>query len=141
MGVFSRLKDLFSKKSIDSLKEVEQELNKLQKKSNSEIIALLGIHGRLKGLPLIYISKNETDLRRISAQLTELLKPLKNIYSQREIQDIIIRYMDSILYYRPLMKNVSFFAIVPHKNNLIALQQWINSKREILEELFHSSNQ
>jgi len=141
MGVFSRLKDFFSKKSIDSLKEVEQELNKLQKKSNSEIIALLGIHGRLKGLPLIYISKNETDLRRISAQLTELLKPLKNIYSQREIQDIIIRYMDSILYYRPLMKNVSFFAIVPHKNNLIALQQWINSKREILEELFHSSNQ
>ncbi len=141
MGVFSRLKDLFSKKSIDSLKEVEQELNKLQKKSNSEIIALLGIHGRLKGLPLIYISKNEVDLRRISAQLTELLKPLKNIYSQREIQDIIIRYMDSILYYRPLMKNVSFFAIVPHKNNLIALQQWINSKREILEELFHSSNQ
>ena len=69
IGILSKLKDAFSSKSIDSLKEIEIELSKLQKKINAEMIALIGIGGRIKGLPLIYVTNDEDQLKKISARL------------------------------------------------------------------------
>ncbi|HUX97969.1 MAG TPA: hypothetical protein VMV49_00300 [Candidatus Deferrimicrobium sp.] len=136
MGLLSTLKEFFSKKSIESLKEFETELIKLQKKSNSEIIALMGTGGRLKGLPLIYVANEEADLKRYAARIAELIGPLNNLSNEQSIKDVIIRFETSYLFYIPLLKNVSFFAITPHKHDLLSLQQWVTNNNSIIQELF-----
>ena len=138
MGIFSKLKEIFSGKSIESLKEFEPEIKKLQKKSNSEIVALIGTDGRLKGLPLIYAAIIEDNIRRYTAQLTELMGPLKKVDDKKEIRYIFIRYENSILFYKPIMKNISFFAITPNKSSISTFQHWIEDKTDILREVFHS---
>jgi len=135
MGLFSKLKDLFSGKSLESLKEYEPEIQKLQKKSNSEIIALIGTHGRLKGLPIIYAATDESDIRRLTAQITELIGPLTKISDEETIRDVTIRYYGSILFYKPISENVSFFALASYKTDISTLDQWVNSNTVALREV------
>jgi hypothetical protein len=137
MGLFSKLKDFFSGKSIESLQEFEIELKKLQKKVNSEIIALIGTQGRLKGLPLVYTSIEEVNLRKYAALLTELVDPINQLSNEEKVKDFIIHYEESILFFKPIMNNISFFAIFPDKDNLPALEQWINTNSLNLRRLFH----
>ncbi len=137
MGLFSKLKDFFSGKSIESLQEFEIELKKLQKKVNSEIIALIGTQGRLKGLPLVYASTEEVNLRKYAALLTELVDPLNQLSNEKKVKDFIVHYEESILFFKPIMNNISFFAIFPEKDNLPALEQWINTNSLNLRRLFH----
>lgn len=135
MGLFSRLKEFFSGKSIETLKEFEPEIKKLQKKSSSEIIALIGTHGRLKGLPIIYSSTDESDIRRHTAQITELIGPLTKISAEETIRDVTIRYYGSILFYKPVSENVSFFALASYKTDISTLEQWVNSNIVTLREI------
>ena len=135
MGLFSKLKDLFSGKSLESLKEYEPEIQKLQKKSNSEIIALIGTHGRLKGLPIIYAATDESDIRRLTAQITELIGPLTKLSDEETIRDVTIRYYGSILFYKPISENVSFFALASYKTDISTLDQWVNSNTVALREV------
>jgi len=135
MGLFSKLKDFFSGKSLESLKEYEPEIQKLQKKSNSEIIALIGTHGRLKGLPIIYAATDESDIRRLTAQITELIGPLTKISDEETIRDVTIRYYGSILFYKPISETVSFFALATYKTDISTLDQWVNSNTVALREI------
>ena len=135
MGLFSKLKDFFSGKSIESLKEYEPEIQKLQKKSNSEIIALIGTHGRLKGLPIIYASSDDSDIRRHTAKITELIAPLTMLTEEDTIRDVTIRYYGSILFYKPISKTVSFFARATYKTDISTLDQWVNNNTVPLREI------
>lgn len=137
MGIFSKLKEIFTKKPMESLQGFEEEIGKLQKKSNADIIALIGTQGRLKGLPLIYASNDDIDFRRYSARLIELNNPLNTIIGDKIFLDLTLRFSDSILYYRPVLKNISFFAICSNQNNITIVKQWIFEKDQALRELFH----
>jgi len=80
MGILSKL---FGTKSEESFQEMESDLIKFQKKINAEMIAIFGTGGRLKGLPLIYATSDDNDLKKISARLNELLKPVNNLSDNR----------------------------------------------------------
>ncbi len=139
MGILSKLKDIISKgdKSIESLKQVDEELSILQKKINAEIIAIIGTGGRLKGLPLIYITPDEADLKKLSAKLSELVNPIKDISEDRNFRDFIINFDDSILFFKPIMREISIFAILLKNNDVLTLKQWIYKNELVLKELFH----
>ncbi len=137
MGI---LEKLFGKKSIDSLRGIEMDLNKLQKKTGSEIIAIIGTGGRLKGLPLIYTTSEETDLKRFSARLSELITPLANLSNERIVRDIIINFDDSILFFKQFLRNISYFAVFNNKDNVLALKQWIYKNEQLLKELLHEED-
>ncbi len=137
MGILTKI---FGKKSIESLKEIEEDLNKLKKKTGSEIIAIIGTGGRLKGLPLIYTTNDETDLKRFSARLSELITPLANLSKERIFRDIIINYDDSILFFKQFLKNTSYFAVFDNKDNVLALKQWIYKNEQLLKELLHEED-
>ncbi len=138
MGLFSRLKEFFSGKSIESIREFENELKKLQKKSDSEVIALIGTGGRLKGLPLVYVSNEETDLKRYTARIAELINPLDNLSLEKTVKDVLIRFEDSNLLYVPIMREISFFGITPKTSEINTLGNWITEKAQIIKELFHN---
>lgn len=137
MGLFSRLKDFFSGKSIESLQEFEVELKKLQKKVNSEVIALIGTQGRLKGLPLVYTSIEEGNLKKHAAILAELVNSLNQLSNEKKMKFFLIRYEESMLFFKPIMNNISFFAIFPDKDSIATLEQWINTNSLNLRKLFH----
>ncbi|MHA1263952.1 MAG: hypothetical protein ACTSRS_01855 [Candidatus Helarchaeota archaeon] len=137
MGILSKIKDLFSRKSIETVKEFEVEFHKLLKKTDSEVIALMGTKGKIKGLPLIYASQEGVKFRKYIAKLAELVAPIQFLYEDKIMKDIIIRYIDSSLYLRPIMPNISFFVISAPQGNLELLQSWIIEHDSIIRNLFH----
>jgi len=134
MGFLSRI---FGKKEEESIQEIESEMAKLKKKVNAEMIAIFGIGGRLKGLPLIYASDDEADLKQFSARLYEIIDPLTKLTHDRTLRDFIINYNDSILFFKQFMKNIGYFAIFRNQNDLLNLKQWIYKKEQVLKELLH----
>jgi hypothetical protein len=101
------------------------------------MIGIFGIGGRLKGLPLIYTSDDESDLKQISARLYEIVEPLNNLATERMLRDMIINFDDSSLFFKQIMRNIGYFAIFHDKSNLLTLKQWIYKKEEFLKELLH----
>ena len=136
-GFFSRLK---TKNSIESLEEFEKELKKLSEKINAEILALIGTGGRLKGLPLIYFAKEEEDLKKISANLVEVLNPLNKVSDNRIFRDITISFDDDLIFFKPILKNVGFFGVFYKKDDVVLLKQLIYKNEQLLKELFHDES-
>ena len=67
MGILSKL---FGRKDAEeSFQEIEKELEQLKKKTSAEMIALIGAGGRLKGLPLIFVCDDESELKKFSARI------------------------------------------------------------------------
>ena len=64
MGLFDKIKEVFTKSSLESIQDLEKDLQKLQGKAIfSDVVAIIGTGGRLKGLPLIYSAKDENKLK------------------------------------------------------------------------------
>ena len=135
MGFLSKI---FGKKEEKGIQEIEFEMQKLKKKVDAEMIAIFGIGGRLKGLPLIYTSNDESNMKHISARLYEIIEPLNKLTTERILRDLIINYDDSTLFFKQIMKNIGYFAIFHEKSNLLTLKQWIYKKEEFLKELLHN---
>ncbi|MFW9824214.1 MAG: hypothetical protein ACFFE4_14820 [Candidatus Thorarchaeota archaeon] len=134
MGFLSKI---FGKKEEMGIKEIEMEMAKLKKKVNAEMIAIFGIGGRLKGLPLIYVSNNESDMKKITARLYEIIEPVYNIDNERVLRDMIINYDNSTLFFKQIMANIGYFAVFKDKSDLLNLKQWIYKKVDYLKELLH----
>lgn len=137
MGILTKVKELFEKKPIETLRQLEEELAKIQSKNKYEIIALIGTGGRLKGLPLVYAAEDENSLKILSARLSELLKIIQNLSEEDILRDIVINYDDTILFFKPIMANISFFAVVRENDDILILKQFIYKHEDILKELFH----
>ena len=136
MGILTRL---FGKKEAEeSFQEIESDLIRLRKKTNAEMIVIFGTGGRLKGLPLIFSADDETDLKKFSARLHELINPVNNLSDERVLRDFVINYEESILFFKQILTNkISFFALFQDKDNLLVIKQWIYKKEESLKELLH----
>ena len=109
----------------------------MQKKLNAEMIVIFGTGGRLKGLPLIYATTDEMELKKFAARIYELINPLKNLSEERHFRDFILNYEDSILFFKQFLANIGFFALFQNKDDILPLKQWVYKKEPILKELFH----
>ncbi|MHA1150358.1 MAG: hypothetical protein ACTSR8_19190 [Promethearchaeota archaeon] len=135
MGVLSKL---FGKKETEEgFKQIESELSKLAKKTDSEMIGIFGTGGRLKGLPLIYIAEDENQLKRISAQLNEIINPINLIEEDQMVLDVVISYPNYLLYFKEIMKNISYFALLKDRNEILTHKQWVYKNIELMKDLFH----
>jgi hypothetical protein len=139
MGILSRFKEFFVGKPIETIKELEIDLDKLFKKCDSRLMALIGTGSKIRGLSLIYSATNEDIVRQFSARLSELIPALNSLSNAKKIKDIHINYEDEILYFKPLIENIGFIALYRQKNDILNIQQWINGKTAVIIELFHKN--
>ena len=135
MGILSRI--FGEKKEEETIQAIEEDLLKLKGKTKAEMIAIFGVGGRLKGLPLVYAADDEPALKQFSARLYELIGPIKFLSEQRSLRDFVINYEDSILYYKQILTNFGFFAILLDKEDILTLKQWYYKKESVLKELLH----
>ena len=131
------INQIFGKKEEHDIQVIESEMEKLKKKFNAEMIVIFGIGGRLKGLPLIYASDDDNEVKQFSARLYEVIVPLDRVSADRNIRDVVINYNDSILFFKQIMENIGYFAIFGNKNDLLGIKQWIYKKEQILKEMLH----
>ena len=134
MGRFS---NLFKHVRFDTLNEFEIELLKIQQTTNSKIIALIGIGGRFKGLPLLYATDDEKELKIYAARISEFLIHLKNLAADKSLKEYIIYFGDSIMLFKKLIDNVAFVALTRFESDVEPIRQWIFKKEELLKTLFH----
>ena len=138
MGIISKLKEFFEKKPIEfeSLKELEKELVVLKKNTNSMIIALIGIGGRLKGLPLVYDASDENVLKLYAAKINELINPIKTLANDKVLDDFIINFKDSIIICKMITDNIGFLGFTRFSNDIELIQQWLFKNMKMLTKLF-----
>jgi len=135
MGILSRI--FGGKKSEETIQAIEEEMIKLKNKTNAEMIAIFGVGGRLKGLPLIYVADDEPALKKFAARLFELIGPINFLSDERILRDFVINYADSILFYKQILTNIGYFAIFQDKDATLTLKQWAYKKESVLKELLH----
>jgi len=136
MGILSKVKEVIVGKPAESLKEFELELYRIKQKCKSKIVALVGIGGRLKGLPLIYTSDDDKILNLTSAKLYEILASVYDITGGKKVKDVILSCEDEIYILKPLMENIGIFAIIPDESEIPHIREWIDKKVPLLENIF-----
>lgn len=137
MGIFDKIKDLFAKSSLESIQDLEKEIKLLQGKAIfSEIAAIVGIGGRLKGLPLIYSAKQEDKFKILVARISELINPIKNLVNQNELLEIDLMYKGLYIIYVSIKENIGFLGVSPMMDDIIVFREWNKKNSKILTNLF-----
>ncbi len=136
MGILTRIFGE-KKEEEESIQAIEKDLLKLKERVKAEMIAIFGVGGRLKGLPLVYAADDEPALKQFSARLYELIGPIKFLSEQRTLRDFVINYHDSILFYKQILTNIGFFAILLDKEDILTVKQWVYKKESTLKDLLH----
>jgi len=137
MGIFDKIKDLFAKSSLESIQDLEKEIKLLRGKAIfSEIAAIIGIGGRLKGLPLIYSAKQESEFKILVARISELIIPIENLVKQNELLEIDLTYKGLYIVYVSIKENIAFLGVSPMMDELILFRDWIKKNLKNLSNLF-----
>ncbi|TFF88732.1 MAG: hypothetical protein EU549_02465 [Promethearchaeota archaeon] len=138
MGLWSKIKEIFIVKSIETFKELEEDLNKLFKKCDMRLIALVGTASKIKGLPLIYAAeKDKEDVRLFSARIIKILSSVQELSKSKKLDNVTINYEDQIIYTEPILENICLLAIYRQENDIYSIKQWINNNITILRSLLN----
>lgn len=137
MGIFEKLKDIFAKSSLESIQDLEKEIKLLHGRAMfSDIVAIIGIGGRLKGLPLIYSAKQEVEFKILVARISELINPIKSLEIQNELLEINLAYRGLYITYVSIKENIGFLGVSPMMDEIIIFRDWIKKNSKILSTLF-----
>ena len=137
MGIFEKIKDLFAKSSLESIQDLEKEIQMLHGKAIfSDSVALIGIGGRLKGLPLIYSAKQEKEFKILVARISELISPVKNLEIQKELVEIDFVYKGLYIIFVSIKENIGFIGVSPIMDDMTTFRDWIKKNLKFLTTLF-----
>ncbi|TXT61098.1 MAG: hypothetical protein BAJALOKI2v1_50066 [Promethearchaeota archaeon] len=136
MGLLSKLKEFLVGKDIETIVEFEAELGKLITDYGLSNAAIIGIGGRLKGLPLIYSSEDEGMLKNLTAKIPEVIGPLDSLEPSKAFERTIIKYRGSFLVLIKLTENIAFVGISEKKISVEDSVKWIKSKEDLIHKLF-----
>jgi hypothetical protein len=136
MGLFSKLKETLLGKDIETAVEFEKELEELVRDYGLTHVGIIGIGGRLKGLPLIFSSEDEKMIKNLAAKIPELIKPIQALQSSQELKRTVIKYKEDYLILIKLTENIGFIGMSNRKTPIEDSVKWIESKKEIINKLF-----
>ena len=121
-----------------SIQEFVEDLEDLHHRIRSKILALIGLSGRIKGLPIVYVTNNNYDLELLSARLNEFIDPLKKLFQYEKVKDFTINFEEDSIYFEPITDNVGFFGNISNGNNIFEIKHLLSKKKEMLKEMLHA---
>ncbi|TXT64569.1 MAG: hypothetical protein BAJALOKI3v1_190009 [Promethearchaeota archaeon] len=136
MEIFSKIKNIFGKTSIESLKELETEIINLQDKLNNGWVTIFGYGGRLKGLPLIYKVEDEKKIKRFSAKIIESISALNSVIESQDLENFNIHYTENILHFRKVNKEIGIMGYLGYGSDINKLKEWIGDNLTKVKKLF-----
>ncbi|MBN1802986.1 MAG: hypothetical protein JW891_15865 [Candidatus Lokiarchaeota archaeon] len=139
MGKFLKL---FKYYKLETLKEFEGELKKLHFLTSSQIIAIIGIGGRFKGLPLIYVAEDEYQLKSYSARIVEILNKL-TIFSntERYPKELVVYYDDSVVFLRKITEDIGFLGLTKFESDAELIREWVSKRQRSLHDFIVKSRE
>ena len=104
------------------------------------MLALVGLAGRIKGLPIVYVTHNgyDHDLKLFSAKLNEFIEPLNKLLNYRKVDDLTINSDGETLYFEPIFEKFGFFANLGNSNNIFEIKHLLSKNKKNLRELLHA---
>ena len=137
MGIFDKIKDVFSSSSIESIQDYEKTIQKLHSMAMfSEIVAIIGTGGRLKGLPLIYSANNEDIFKKMVAQVSELVNIAEALDEQKQLVEVNLKYEGLYLILIPIKENIGFLGVSPTPNDMKVFREWMKKNLKTIVNLF-----
>ncbi len=113
MGFLSRFS---SKKELETIQDIEKELELTVKNAQAEFIALVGIKGKLKGLDVVNFIKPDSEvnlhtMKRYAAKLVEVYLRVVNLQLTTQEEGNSLQYFQ--LYYAEQLN----FCVIPILGN------------------------
>jgi hypothetical protein len=137
MGILDKIKDVFGKSVIDSIQDYEIEIQKLHGKALfSDIVAIIGIGGRLKGLPLVYSVKEENNFKVLVARISELKNLVKTFEVRKVLEEIYLTFKGLNIIVIPITENIAFLGVSPMTDDMTIFRDWIKKNLKNLSNLF-----
>ena len=137
MGILDKIKDVFGKTTIESIQDYEKEIQKLHGKALfSDMIAIIGTGGRLKGLPLIFSVKEEKEFKILVARASELINSVKVIETKKELEEINLIFKGLYTVLIPITENIAFLGVSPMRDDIVIFRDWIKKNLKNLSNLF-----
>ena len=130
------LKKFFGSTSIENLKELEKELMELQEQFKSGFIAVIGFGGRVKGLPLIYQTKNKEEVKKRAAEFVNALGSMDGLLGRQSIENLNIRFTENILYFRKVNNEIGIIALIEYGKDIDRIRDWIGDNISKVKILF-----
>lgn len=136
MEIFSKIKNIFGKTSIESLKQLEKEIVDLQNKLDSGFVTIIGYGGKLKGLPLIYKKDDEKRIKRFAAKVIQSINSLDSILESQNLENFNIHYTENILHFRKINNEIGILAFMNYGSDINKLKDWIGDNLTKVRSLF-----
>ncbi|MBD3214762.1 MAG: hypothetical protein GF311_19280 [Candidatus Lokiarchaeota archaeon] len=136
MEIFSKIKNIFGKTSIESLKELETEIINLQDRFHNGWVIIFGYGGRLKGLPLIFKAEDEKKIKRFAAKIIESISALNSVIESQDLENFNIHYTENILHFRKVNKEIGILGYLPYGSDINKLKEWIGDNLTKVKKLF-----
>ncbi len=137
-----KLSKLLKHVKIETLQEFEGELKRLRFITSSQIIALIGIGGRFKGLPLIYVADDELQLKSYSARIVEILNKL-TIFSNAEKhpKELVVYYEGSVVFLKKITDDMGFLGLTRFESDAELMREWIAKRQKSLYKFIIKSRE
>ena len=137
MGILDNITDFFSSSSLESIQEYEKNIQKLHSMAMfSEIVAIIGTGGRLKGLPLIYSVNQEENFKKVVAKISELVHHAKELDNQKELVELNLNFKGLYVIHVPIKENFGFLGASPTWNDMKVFREWMKKNLKKLQDLF-----
>jgi hypothetical protein len=102
----------------------------------SEIVAIIGTGGRLKGLPLIYSVNQEDIFKKMVAQISELVNIAEALDEQKELVEVNLKFEGLYLILIPIKENIGFLGVSPTPNDMKVFREWMKKNLKTIVNLF-----
>lgn len=135
MEIFNRFKNYFST-SIESVKELENELMELQSKFKSGFVSVIGYGGRLKGLPLIYQADNKDQIKKVSAKFVNALESMEGLLGRQSVENLNVRFTENIVHFRKVNNEIGIIALIEYGKDIDRIKEWIGDNLSKVKKLF-----
>jgi hypothetical protein len=142
MGILTRL---FSKKVLETLEQVNQQIAGLLKKSDAKFVSLMGLRGKIKGLEIITVVDEkfpeDTQLiKRYNAKLVESYLRFQSLElmaddSGKKLQYTSYYYDEIHHFYAIPVENSDWFLITACTANIMKIIKNLDKITELLQQL------
>lgn len=137
MGILENIKDVFSTISLESIQNFEKDIQKLHSMAMfSEVVAIIGTSGRLKGLPLVYSVNQEENFKNLIAKINELIYHAKELDNQKELVELNLNFKGLYVILIPIKENFGFLGVSPTWNDMKVFREWMKKNLKKLKNLF-----
>ena len=140
MGIFSKIKTLLNReKSIENIKELEAEFQKLLVDVNAKLISIAGIRGSYAAIPILFSSEPEFEVKKFINHFIKWLilqGDLQEEIFMENFDELWLKVKKQVIFCILLTNTLVFIAYLNDERDFKKLNNWLSKNLDRMKKLF-----